>query len=296
MQTPLSWDDLRTFLAIARAGSFTGAAKALDVDHTTIARRLSALEGAAGLPLFDRSPRGVSLTGHGRILVDHAERMEIEANLAAAALGAHSAVVEGIVRLATPEAFGSFLLAPNIHRLTERHPRLEIELVPESRLVNLVNREADIAIALDRPSHGRLITRRLADYRVGLYASRRFLAGFGPVTDAAQIRDQPFVEYIDSLIDMPELRYLKELASEARSVFRSSSSIAQHSAVANGLGFGMLHIFAAEEDERLERVLPAMEARRSYWLALHADHQRAPRIRAVVDFIDEIIAENRARF
>lgn len=292
----LDWDNLRIFLAVMRDRSLLGAARKLGIDHTTTARRLSVLETAVGARLFDRSPRGVEPTAAGLALLTHAENIERDVIAATTRIAESDPSVGGIVRLATPEAFGTSFVAPAMHRLHARHPRLQIELAPESRAVSLSKREADIAIALRPPPGGRLVTRRLVDYRLGLYASRDYLAGKGAITPDA-LGVHPFVGYIDELIDLPDLRYLEQVAPAARTVFRSSSIAAQQAAVAAGMGLGVLHVFTAEADARLVRLFPTeIEVIRSYWLILHTDQQRLSRVRAAIEFLDEIVAENRARF
>jgi len=180
--------------------------------------------------------------------------------------------------------------------LHARHPTIELELAPESRSVSLSRREADIAIGLTRPPRGRVIARRLVDYRLGLYAAADYLAQNPPIDGLDAVKAHPLVWYIDELIDIPELRYFDQIVSDAPTVFRSSSIAAQQAAVANGLGLGVLHVFAAEQDSRLQRVLPEVEVTRSYWLLMHADQQRLPRIRAVVEFLDEVVRINQRRF
>ena len=292
----LNWDDIRVFLAVARAGRLQAAGRLLALDHSTVARRMGSLEAAIGARLMDRSPRGIVLTHAGDVLRDHAERMEIEMIGASAAVGADTGTVAGSVRLATPEAFGTYLVAPNVHLLHARHPTIELELAPESRSVSLSRREADIAIGLTRPPRGRLVARRLIDYRLGLYAARDYLDQHAAIDTVEAVKAHPLVWYIDELIDIPELRYFDQIVSDAPTVFRSSSIAAQQAAVANGLGLGVLHVFAAEQDSRLRRVLPELEVTRSYWLLMHADQQRLPRIRAVVDFLDDVVRINQHRF
>jgi len=292
----LNWDDIRVFLAVARAGRLQAAGRQLGLDHSTVARRMSTLETVIGARLIDRSPRGVVLTPAGEVLRDHAERMEVEIIGASAAVGADTGTVAGSVRLATPEAFGTYLVAPNVHLLHARHPAIELELAPESRSVSLSRREADIAIGLTRPPRGRVVARRLVDYRLGLYAAGEYLARHPPIKTMEVVKAHPLVWYIDELIDIPELRYFDQIVSDAPTVFRSSSIAAQQAAVANGLGLGVLHVFAAEQDGRLQRVLPELEVTRSYWLLMHADQQRLPRIRAVVDFLDDVVRTNQHRF
>ncbi|WP_298401104.1 LysR family transcriptional regulator [Sphingobium sp.] len=291
----LNWDDLRLFLAVARSGRLTGAARVLGIDHTTVARRLTALESAIGSRLVERSPRGVTLTDAGNRMLAHAERIEAEILSASSQLGGEDARIVGSVRLATPEAFGTYLVAPHIARLHAAHPDLHLELIPESQYVNLTNREADLAVILNRPAAGPVVARKLVDYRLGLYASRTYLETHGPVT-SANLTQHPFSWYIDELIDLPELRFLREVSADARTIFRSSSTAAQHAAVAGGLGVGILHVFAADQDPKLVRLLPEMEVRRNYWLAIHASQQRLPRIRAVASFLDDIIASQIGTF
>ncbi|MGK2909271.1 MAG: LysR substrate-binding domain-containing protein [Sphingobium sp.] len=112
-----------------------------------------------------------------------------------------------------------------------------------------------------------------------------------------QAVEHPFAWYIDDMLEMPELRYLREIATDARPVFRSSSIAAQQAAVVAGLGLGLLHVFAADADERLVRILPErVEIIRSYWLVIHAEQQKLPRVRAVVDFLNDIVERNRPHF
>lgn len=292
-----NWDDLRLFLAVARHGRFIAAGRALGIDHTTVARRVTQLEEAVGARLLERSPRGVALTEAGRALVAHSERVEAEIFSANVTLGGTDARISGVVRLATPEAFGTYLAAANAYRLHEKHPDLRLELMPESQQVRLANRDTDVAILLNRPPRGPIVARRLVEYRVGLYASRRYLERHGPINDIDQLSRHPFAWYIEEMIDIPELRFLREVSEEAMPVFRSTSTAAQHEAVANGMGLGLLHAFNAQHDTRLVHILSEkVEIRRAYWLAIHEDLQHVPRIRAVVEFLDDIIAINRDGF
>lgn len=290
------WDDVRIFLAVARAGGFVAAARRLGIDHTTVARRLSALETATGAVLLHRSPRGSKLTDAGLTLLEHAERMEAEAVAAAEQLGSAEQKLSGVVRLATPEAFGSWLVAPAMKALHDRHPGINLELAPEARAVSLSKREADIAVTLARPPRGRLFAQKLTDYRLGLYASRAYLTGAPPIETLEDLRAHPLVWYIDEMIDFPELRFLDQVLTGLRPAFRSSSITAQQTAVSSGLGIGILHRFAAEQDSRLVRLLPEqINVERSYWLVLHADQRHLPRIRAVVEFLHALVRQQRGR-
>src|SRR5262249_31674422 len=264
-----NWDDLRLFLVASRDRSFVAAGRRMQIDQTTVARRLAGLEEAIGTALFHRSPRGIALTEAGVSLGEHAERIETEGMAASARLEEREGEIVGTVRLATPEAFGTFLVAPNASQLHARHPDLQLELVPESRAVSLSSREADLAVVLNRPPRGRLVARKLTDYRLGLYSAAGYLATHPPILDLDTARTHPFVWYIDEMIDIPELRYFDQVVAGSATAFRSSSIAAQHEAVANGLGLGILHVFAADADSRLVRVLPkSVQVTRSYWLVM----------------------------
>ncbi|QGP81080.1 LysR family transcriptional regulator [Sphingobium sp. CAP-1] len=292
----LNSDDLRLFLAVMREGNMLAAARRVGIDHSTVARRITALEAALGARLFDRSPRGVTPTQAAFALSPHAEKVESELVAASASVAGRDREVEGMVRLATPEAFAACLVAPHVARLRARHPRLMLELASESRAASLSKREADIAVMLKPPPRGRLVARKLADYRLGLYASKDYVAQHGAPQARADLSRHAFVSYIEELAGFPEMIALDQIVTGAAIGFRASSSAAQHAAVAAGVGLGVLHVFAAEEDDRLVRLLPGQaEVWRSYWLVMHADLQRLPRVRAIVDFLDEVAQDMRER-
>ncbi|AIT79842.1 LysR family transcriptional regulator [Novosphingobium pentaromativorans] len=289
----LNSDLLLTFLQVVRRGNALAAARAMGVDHSTVIRRLTQLEAALDTRLFDRSPRGLAPTAAALALVTGAEKVEAAIMAATDDVVGRDGDISGTVRLATPEIFGTFLVAPNIAGIAERHPRLVLELSPESRSISLSKREADIAITLRRPPRGRLIARKLTDFRLGLYASRSYLEQHPTIETLKDVESHGFVSYIDELVASPEMVALDYVVPDARVVFRSSSSIAQHLAVTAGLGLGILHVLASEKDDRLVRILvDEVEVVRSYWLVVHSDLSRLPRVRAVMDFLEELIVDH----
>ncbi len=291
-----NWDDLRIFVAVGRAGGIAAAARALRIDHSTVVRRLAGLEEAMGVRLADRLPTGVKLTSVGSELFAHAERIEAEAMAADFKLSGVEAGPAGTVRLATPEAFGSFLVAPNLSLLHARYPGICLELVPEGRAVSLSRREADIGVMLARPPRGRFHARKLVDYGLGLFGSADYLQRTGQVRQTGDLQRHAFVSYIDDLVGIPQLRALEQIVPNANIVFRSSSIVAQHNAVASGLGVGLLHIFEASRDPQLVPILPdQIVVPRSYWLVVNSEQRGLPRIAAVLGFLDEIVALNRNR-
>ena len=175
----MDWDDVRMFLAVARAGQILAASRKLGINHATLARRVSALEETLQTRLLIRRTNGCELTAEGEIFLNAAERMETEMLSAQASIGSIDAALAGTVRIGAPDGFGVSFLAPRLGALIARHPALKIQLVPVPRSFSLSQREADIAITLERPDQGRLISSKLTDYTLGLYASQTYLAERG---------------------------------------------------------------------------------------------------------------------
>lgn len=291
----MNWDDARIFLAIARQGQILGAAKSLNLNHATVARRLTALETALGSTLFRRKTNGTDLTIAGEKFLEFAELMESASLAAVEAAGADSAI-EGTVRIGAPDGFGVAFLAPRLGELVERHKGLRVELVPVPRAFSLSRREADIAVTLERPREGRLVARKLTDYRLGLYASRAYLEVHGTPRKAPDLAQHRLVGYVDDLLYTPLLDYTAEFLKDWRSTLAVSSAMGQTEAVRAGAGIGILHGFMARQDDALVPVLPELTLTRSYWTVVHEDLRSLRRIALVSDFLAEIVARDRAMF
>ncbi len=291
----MNWDDARIFLAVARQGQLLGAAKALRLNHATVARRISALEKALGSTLFRRKTNGTELTAQGERFLAQAEIMESASLAAAEAAGADSSL-EGVVRIGAPDGFGVAFLAPRIGELTECHPGLRIELVPVPRAFSLSRREADIAVTLERPREGRLVARKLTDYSLGLYAARAYLDRHGTPETLHDLAQHRLVGYVDDLLYTASLDYTGEFLRDWRSILSVSSAMGQTEAVRAGAGIGILHTFMASGDDRLVPVLPEHTVTRAYWTVMHEDLRGLRRIALVADFLAEIVARDRAIF
>ncbi len=283
------WDDLRVFLATARAGQILAASRRLGLNHATVGRRLDALEASLGHRLFERRPSGCVLTREGGAFLAFAERMEAEMAAARASLAEAETGLAGTVRIGAPDGFGAAFLAPRLTGLIERHPSLKVQLVPVPQAFSISRREADIAITVERPSQGRLVARRLVPYALGLYASRAYLDRFGRPETAADLSRHRLVGYVEDLVFSPSLHYAAEIAADWRSRLEISSALGQFEAVASGAGIGILHAFVAARRPDLEPVLPQHRIEREYWLAFHETSRGQARIRAVADYIAEVV-------
>lgn len=292
-----NWNDLRAFLAVARTARLTTAAARLGMDHTTVGRRIAALETGLGARLFDRSPQGYALTPHGERLMPTAERIESLTLTAAADLGEADQAVTGVVRIGAPEGFGSYVLAPLMAPLAERHPALDIQLVAISGVLSLSKREADIAVTLSTPREGRLVSRKLTDYGLSLYAAPTYLDARPPIRTRADMAGQRFVGYIEDLLYSPELDYMQAPDVDIHVSVQSSNLIAQLQATLAGAGLCVLPDFIAAKQPGLVRVLPdAVHLERSLWLVVHADLRNLARIRVVTDMIAASVRADRDLF
>lgn len=293
----LDWNDLRYFLAVARSGRLTTAARRLNVDHATCSRRIAALEAALAAKLFERRPQGYFLTNHGERLVAMAEAMESQAIAAQSEVGGKDLTLSGAVRIGAPDGFCTYFLASRIGELTATYPDLEIQLVATPRLLSLSKREADIVISLNRPKEGKVVARKLTDYDLALYASRDYLKAAKPIKSPEDLFDHPIIGYIDDLIFAPELNYLDEVAKGLSAKLQSSNLIAQMMATVAGRGLCVLPHFMTSQQPSLMRVLPAtVSLRRSFWLTVHADMRNFARIRMLVDFLLSEVRAGRKLF
>ncbi|UWM76072.1 LysR family transcriptional regulator [Rhizobium sp. WSM4643] len=292
----MNWDDVRIFLAVARTGQILAASKRLGLNHATLSRRLTSLEEALKTRLFIRRTNGCELTAEGEVFLASAERMETEMLAAQASLGHTDTAIAGTVRVGAPDGFGVSFLAPRMGRLIERHPELKIQLVPVPRSFSLSQREADIAITLERPDQGRLVSSKLTDYTLGLYASRDYLTSQGAPGDIDALKAHPRIGYVEDLIFTASLNFSGEVMRSWDASFEISTAIGQTEAVRSGAGIGILHDYIARQYPELQRILPDISIRRAYWTTYHETARDLMRVRSVADFLQELVSAERHIF
>jgi DNA-binding transcriptional LysR family regulator len=292
----MDWDHLRIFLAVVRHGQLLAAARQLGLNHATVARRLDAFESSLGTPLFDRRPTGCVPTQAGENLLPIAERIEFELLGVSDRLRQDEAEVSGNVRIGAPDGLGNYFLAAELGELTRRHPTLIVELVPLPRTFSLSRREADLAIALDRPRVGRLLVTKLIDYSLSLFASQSYLQKQGTPLSLEDLARHSVVTGVEDFTYATALDYYAILERHAKSRFRCASVVGQMEAVLSGTGIGVMHDFAARNAVGLVRVIPDISFKRSYFLLSHPDSVSVRRITVVRDFVIRRFREERSRF
>lgn len=280
---PLQWDDVRYFLELAREGSLSGAARKLGVEHSTVARRVETLEQALKIRLFDRLPKGWSLTAEGETLVEQAMRLDHEAQtFSRIALGVSS--LKGTVRVSAPPVMAGHFLVPRLAGLRPQWQNIDLEVIGESHDANLARGEADLAIRMSRPTAPGLVARCIGDMGYGLYAAH----GYANRAEG----EWEFLGYDDSLIQVPQQQWLNKVAGERRFILRSNDLSALLNAARAGLGIAVLPHFLAAGDTGLTLVpKPVCLIKRQIWLVMHPDVKRSPRVRLIADLLTDVVAE-----
>jgi DNA-binding transcriptional LysR family regulator len=291
----LDWTDLQTFLAVVQTGQLTRAGSQLGVNGTTVTRRIRRLELRLGANLFEQTREGQILTEAGEKLLAKVEPMASAAAQVDFQSGGAKANLTGTLRISVSEGFGSWFLARHAPDFANLHPRLTLDIVANSGFLSLSKREADIAVMLSRPRAGPLMSRKLGDYTLQLFASGRYLETFGHPTSPAQLAaGHRFVGYIPDLIYAPELRYLDEIYGGLTPQYRSSSINAQHRLIAAGIGMGVLPSFMGHADSSLHVIMPDKRITRTFWLVTHKDTYKLSRVDAGRDWIMNTVQRYRA--
>ncbi len=292
----MDWDNIRTFLAVARRGQFLAAGQHLRVNQATVARRVGALEAALGSTLFERSTTGVTLTDAGNRLLIHAERVEAEMLQAEADIRQRDLQLTGSVRIGAPDGFTTYFLVPALRALADRHPGLVLELVPMPIAASLARREVDIAITIEEPDRARVVAHKLTDYSLGIFGERSYLERQGRPRTVADLAQHRLIGYVETYAFSSALDYVADLFGHNPTAIQCASAVGQVEAVRHGLGLAVLHHFIASTLDNIEPVLPARRATRGYWLAVHEDVQALGRIRAVTDHIVTATRAARSQF
>ena len=282
----MNWDHLQYFLALAKDGRLVVAARSLGVNHTTVSRRIQALEREMGVQLFIRNNLGFELTEAGVQLQDIAHKVERQIHGINKNNYAENTEVTGTVRVGATEGFGTYVIGPILHRLSKRYTRISIDLLSLPRIVNLSRREADIAIALQRPTRGPYLVTKLRDYELKLYASKEYLESNPEITTRSDLDKQTFISYVDDLLFSKELSYLDEICKPKQISFRSTSIQSQLQAARSGLGVAILPSFMVAPDSGLQLVLPKeIEVIRSFWMIMPNEYKKIERMNLVWDCI-----------
>ncbi|MDE1148298.1 MAG: LysR family transcriptional regulator [Azospirillaceae bacterium] len=280
----MDWNDFRLMLAISRAGSLTGAAKALGHDHSTIFRRLNALEARFQVQLFERNAGAYRVTDAGERMLLAAERMEEEALALDREITGRDTRLSGNLKITCSESLAYRLLNDLLVEFRARHDGISIELLVDNRQLDLLRREADIAIRATRPVEGDLFGRQIAESAWALYAAPKYLAG-RPEPVAPTFAGHSFIGW-DTAATAAAATWLTRTVAGDAIVYRSSSLINQMMAVKAGIGMALLPCYLGDQEPDLVSVSgPEVTLTRELWLITHRDLRNTARVRAFFDVV-----------
>lgn len=285
------WNQARAFLAAARTGSYSAAARTLGLAQPTLGRQIAALESALGVALFERAGRGVVLTPAGAEMRAHVQAMADAAARVALVAAGQSATVAGTVSLSASDSMAAYVLPEVLVGLRRKHPEVHVRLVVTNALSDLLRREADIALRHVRPRDPDLVARRVRAGKAYLYAAPGFLARHGTPTTIAALRGLPFVGLTDPA-RMATLLQAHGLPVDAADIpLSSESSVAGWELVRRGLGIGLMFDRIARATPDVARIVPEFGGVAvDLWLTTHRDLHGSRRIRLVFDALAEALS------
>jgi len=284
----LDWDDLRFFLAVARSGSLSKAAKLLRVAQPTVGRRLQAFEERLGAKLLLPSREGQELSPTGRKILAYAERAEQEVLGAVRVAAGRDAGLRGRVTLTGSEWMLESVVAPLLGAFVERYPELELELLAEARHLSLLRREADLALRPSRFDHAEVVEREVAVLRFGLYASHAYLATFGMPNFSRGADGQRLILMSEALTKIPDVDWLPAFVGRARVVARANGRGAMLTMTAAGVGMACLPRCLGDAMPSLRKLeTPLPEPERKLFLGVHKDVRAVARVKASFAFLVE---------
>jgi DNA-binding transcriptional LysR family regulator len=279
----LDWEDLRFFLALARGGTLSATARELRVNHATVARRVASLEALLGCVLFERRAVGYVLTAEGKAVLDEARTMD-EAALSVLRRLDGGTELSGTVRLAAGPVLAERFLIDRLRAFHERYPAIDLEVIGAARVVSLARRDADIALRYGSLKDSELVTRKVAKIAFGLYASPAYRAKTGAGKKLA------FIGYDDESDFIAEAGWLVRRFGDKRFSFRTNSQSAQAAAARAGFGVALLPRYVGGGDPGLVEVpLGERLPERDLWLLTRRDLRRVPRVKAVADYLVELL-------
>ena len=295
----MDWDRIRIFHLVANSGSLTEAGKVLNVSQSSVSRQIQKLEESLKTPLFHRHPRGLLLTEQGELLFKASNNLSEEINATVARINDSKDSVFGELRVTTTTGFGTLWLAPRLKRLYEKHPRIQINLMLEERLLNLSMREADVAIRLQPPSQADLIQRKLFSVRVNFFATKDYISKRGLPKDIDELSSNHRLICYDP--DSNQISAAKSfiapfLTKKNFSLLLLNNYYGIFRAVRNGLGVGTLPDYLAMDFPELVQVLPEFQSEVvPIYIAYPQEIKKSKRLTAFKDFIIDELKENRVK-
>ncbi|MGX5357216.1 LysR family transcriptional regulator [Kocuria sp. KH4] len=287
-------DDLLLLLAVVRHGSYTGAAAELGLSHTTVSRRVAGLERAVGARLLVRSGDMWEPSELGRKFVAAGEEIEHAVDALPLGQGGRGHSVSGVVRALAPDGFGGVVMGAAMRHVVQEHPGVRLEMINAARRAQTNPVGIDLEVVVGRPEVSRKEAFHLADYSLGVYAARDYLAAHPPLRTPEQVQDHPLVYFVDSMQDVAELDIPRRRFPRMRQGVGATSSVVHVELTRAGAGIGLLPCYLAERVPELVRLFPEeLWFPVEYWVVSRADLLRRPAVQAVMTAVRAAVAELR---
>ena len=278
------WELYRSFLAVVREQSLSGAARALGLTQPTVGRHVSALEQSLGVSLFTRSQAGLQATVGALSLVPYAESMASAAEALQRAASGEAGEDRGTVRVTASEMIGTEVLPQCFATFRQSHPRIIIELVVSNRSDDLLRRDADIAVRMVRPTQGALLARKIGTVQLGMFAHPRYVKAHGVPKALTELSAHPLIGFDRN----PSLRRLDKLGMPVNRklfAFRCDSDVAQYAALRAGFGLGVCQVALAKRDKLVPVLTGVISFELGVWVVMHKDLKSSRRMRLMYDHL-----------
>lgn len=286
----MEWDDLKLFLAVARTGSLTRAALTLRVSLATMSRHIAGLERKLGARLFERKRGSYHLTECGEAVRAKAEEIELAIHSVERQVLGRDRHASGVVRVTTGDDIAATIIAPRLAEFSTSHPGISLEIVARFDVANLARREADIGLRTVSPARGNFLVRHAGWWQLGLYSTRSYAAAHNLRPGVLNLSNADIITWDAEHAMLGGGSWFTRHAPGARVAFSANSRLIQQAACKAGLGVAVLPCVAADPDPELVRLLPPKQVvSTKLWLVVHRDLARTARVRAVMEFLADIV-------
>ncbi len=288
----INWDDLYYFVVVSRAGNLSRAARILDVNHSTVFRRIAGLESSLGLRLFDRKSEGYELTEAGKIIMEVASQVDADISALNLRLSGKDHQLSGTLRITTADILIADFLPPHLLSFRQKYPGIEIDLISDNTFTNLAKREADIALRLCRNPPKELVGEKIAVLGWALYASQNYLTEHGRPASPEELANHAIVTGDESMPQITPTSWLISYAPEEAVVLRSNSTMNLFSAIKAGIGMGMLPCHIGDPEPTIEAVFPPGSALTSdLWVLTHSELRKTAAVSAFMEHMINSVSE-----
>jgi len=285
------WELYRSFLAVMREGSLSGAARALGMTQPSLGRHMRELEDALGAPLFARSPQGLTPTDIAHELMPHAQAMASASAALRRAATTRQDLIVGVVRITASEVIGAEVLPPMLADFRQQHPGIVIELSLSNQAEDLLRRDADIAIRMVRPTQDALVARHVGNIALGFYAHKRYIEANGRPKTMADLGKHAVIGFDHEPAYVRSMRPTGFLYARENFSLRTDSDLAAMAALRAGYGIAGCQVGLARRDPQLVRVLPDIMINMDTWVVMHEDLRRSASARALFNHLAEALID-----